>query len=586
MKNTAEPPDQKTKLSIWEQLSFILKPEKSFYLTSIIYGLGVAILTLAIPISVQAVVNTVSFGVLVQPIIYLSIVLLALLIFSGALTTFQNYIIELFHRHFYARTSSDMSVFLLNTRYKSWERYNGVELVNRYFDIMTIQSSATTLFTEGVAVILQAMVGLVLLAFYHPYYLVFDLVLLVLVYLVWVFFGKRALAAAVQESKAKYATASWLEDIARSNLLFKSRQRKEFAARMADENILGYLSKRKTHFRLLISQSILFLLIYAIMSAFILGLGGFLVINNELTLGQLVASELVVTLVLAGVANAGKYLGSFYDLYAAVDKVHYLYKLNPEEENPFSKDEIPGNTLHLKNVRLSTDRTNFHFDFEFEGGKTFFIRSRHYAAELVLLELVQKLIEPHGGSIEIGEFSGPASKARRSRSKEEPEKARVSYEEISPFDIRDQIYVMDAPKLFEGTIRENLTLGDNTLSAVLINEILDLVDLSHTVDSQEEGLDTKLLPSGYPLWSSQLTRLEIARAILSRPKILILKEIFDSVECDRKERILNYIKEQNITLVYFSNDEKECFSFDNYLILENETVRECKSLKGLKEQFV
>lgn len=537
-----------------KKLVQILKPETSFYIISVVYGIGVSVLTLAIPISVQSLVNTVTFGVVLQPLIVLSIVLLSLLIFSGFLYALQKYIVELFQRHFYARTTADVAVKLVNASFDDITRRNGVELVNRYFDIMTVQKSVSKLLIGGVAVILQTLVGLILLAFYHPYFLVFDIVLIFLIWLTWYLFWKKAIKSAIYESKAKYKVANWLEEMARVNFFFKTWAKKRYALKESDKNINNYLDSRKRHFRKVFIQACLLILIYAIMSALILGLGGYLVIRGQLSLGQLVAAELVVTVILAGFAKFGSYLESFYDLFAALDKISELYDIETieyQDHHDFSQDGQLD--LVLDKAVFRTNHYTFNLDYTFEKGKNYAVHCFYASAKFVFLDLVQKVKQPNNGKLNLG---------------------AVTYEQLSVFDIRDKVNLINNPVVIEGSLLDNLTFGLEHVQKSKINEVISLVELDKAVSHFPEGLNTKLLPSGHPLWRSQLIRLEVARAILSGCEIIILSENFDQIERDRKLKILNYIMESDMTVIYFSNDHLDSLHFDKYLSMDREKIVE------------
>lgn len=533
------------------KLKLILLPEKNFYIISIIYGIGVSLLSLAAPISVQSLVNNVSFTVLTQPLVVLSIVLLSLLIFSGVLNALRTYIIELFQQHFYARTASEIVVKFINSKFKQLEMINGVELINRYFDIMTVQKCVATLFTEGIALILQTIVGTVLLAFYHPYFLAFDIILIGLIWLVWVLFRKTALESAVKESKAKYATASWFKELARENLFFKSKIRKAAAINTSDDLIRNYLQYRKIHFSQLFYQILLLLSIYAFMSAIALGLGGYLVMIGELTLGQLVAAELIVTAILGNFAKSGKSLESFYDLYAAVDKISEIYGL-PSEEN-CTKDNyvFKHYDLIFEAAQLNLNNKVFFYDFTFEHGKKYLLRSKFNSTKLVFLDLIRNLITVKKGQIKIG---------------------NLALEEISPLDLRDLIHVVETPAFFEGTIMENLTFGDPNITRGQVIQALEAVGMDSITDVFESGLQTKILPSGYPLWPSQHFCLEIARAILMKPKVLVLTQLFDQVDDRIRDKILKYLFDTDITLLLFSHKQNKELPFNQYILFNPDKV--------------
>lgn len=540
MENISVTYDSKYKSSLKKVLTY-LQPERSFYFASFVYGAGVSVLTLAIPISVQALVNTVNFGTLTQPLLVLSVVLFLLLFLSGILKALQTYVIELFQRRFYTRTTSEIVKNILQANAQSFKRVNGVELTNRYFDIMTVQKKVTTLLMDTIAVILQTFVGLILLGFYHPYFLVFDLILIVSLWAVWKIFGKNAVLSAIEESKKKYKVAGWIQEISRENLFFKSSQRRDEAARVSDNLIVQYIDKRKKHFKYLFGQHIFFLIVYAFMSSLILGLGGYLALQGQLTIGQLVAAELIITVILASIAKSAKYLESFYDLTAAVDKISELYHLE-KEKKPIKKiQNLESYDLKFDEVTFQSGRYQFNFNQLFKQGGKYLLNSHYNSAKYLFIDLLLGTNDSHTGDILIG---------------------NTSIEHIGSLDVRDLIYVLRSPVVYQGTIRENLTIGCPGITDQKIKETLALVDLAHLADVFEDGLDTQMIPSGYPLWPSQLIRLEIVKAILFKPKIFILTEVFSQLELKRRIKILDYLKNSDMTIIVFNSGEYEAYNFE------------------------
>lgn len=532
---------------LFSQVFKVLIPEKSFYFTAIVYGIGISLLTLAIPISVQSLVNTISFGVLTQPLIILSLLLLVLLFMSGFFKTLQIYIVELFQRKLYARVATDVSNKLLGADPNSFKSINGVELTNRYFDIMTLQKSVKVLIMDATAMFLQIIVGLLVLAFYHPYFLVFDFVLVFLIWMVWFLFGKRAIITAIKESTAKYEVAQWLEEIARENFFFKTAMRKHYAAIKTDNKIINYIETRKKHFRHLFSQHIFLMIIYAVMSALILGLGGFLVTSGQLTIGQLVASELIITLILASLAKSGKYLESFYDLIAGVNKVAKLIELTPEELNTSISPDIKNGDLVFSKVCFQSSLYQFNFDIEFKHGKNYLVAHKYLSSKNIFLDLLRGVQKARTGKISL---------------------AGQDYSSHNQLEIRDNIYIVEEPVIFAGSIWENLISCTGNVETQKVMEVLEIVDLSKIVDIFPEGMNTNLMTNGYPLWRSQQIRLEIARAIIMRPKVLVLTEVIDQLDDERRMHILKYLSHMNTTLIVFSNKD---LGLENYesVALEN-----------------
>lgn len=532
---------------IFSKARHILRPELSFYVIAIIYGAAASVLSLAIPVSVQSLVNSVTFSGLLQPLFVLSFVLLILLIAYGALSGLQVYIIEMFQRRFYARMGSEITLTLLNANSKGLERRNGVELVNRYFDVMTVQKNMTILLTGASAIILQTLAGMFLLAFYHPYFLVFDALLVFLLFMVWILFGRKALEAAVGESKAKYKMARWFEEVAGANLFFKTRSRYGKTAEEADARIKGWLGNRSAHFRALFWQIAGLLAVYAVMSAAVLGLGGFLVIKGQLALGQLVAAELVATIILGGLARSGKYLEAFYDLCAAAEKISEFYKVPVDLERQTLREPSAPYDLVFSCAFARQGSGSFYFNQTFKQGKNYLINCKRHSAKAAFLELVRGVSRAKKGLVEFG---------------------GEDVNNISQLDLLEHIYCVERPVVVESSVYENLVYGNEGASASEIAEVLELVGLERLEDDLPDGLKTKLLASGYPLWSVELVKLEIARALLARPRVYIFTEVFDQLSGSVRESIIRRLRASDAAFILFSDKLDASDGFDELLTMD------------------
>ncbi len=294
----------------------LLKPESSDIWLVLIFAFVVATLMLATPMAVEALVNTVAFGRFLQPIFILALLLLTFLGFQGAIRALQTYVVEIIQRRLFARVAGDIAYRLPRTEQEAADGKYLPEVVNRFFDVITVQKVAAQLFLDGLGLVLGTFIGMAVLGFYHPWLLGFDLLLLGSIAIIIFVLGRGAIRSAVQESKHKYYMASWLEDIARCNTAFRNHGGSEFALERADRLIHNYLAARKKHFRIVLRQVIFALGLQAVASTVLLGLGGWLVVAGELTLGQLVAAELIVTVIVGSFAKFGKHMESFYDLCA------------------------------------------------------------------------------------------------------------------------------------------------------------------------------------------------------------------------------------------------------------------------------
>ncbi|MFM2096798.1 MAG: hypothetical protein RIS70_3922, partial [Planctomycetota bacterium] len=316
--------------SLVKRLGQLLRPEASDIWVLVIFSAVVGVLSLATPVAVESLVNTVAFGRFIQPLFVICLILLVFLGFEGVLRMMQAYLAELIQQRLFVRVVADLAYRLPRVRQSAYDEHHGPEMMNRFFDVMTIQKSAALLVLDGIALVLQVSIGLVLLAFYHPLLLTLDLFLVAALGFMVVFLGHGAVATSIAESKAKYSVASWLEELARVPTLFRNADGPRRALIRADQLALGYVDARRRHFRVLLRQIAFALGLQAVSGSLLLGLGGWLVMQGQLTLGQLVAAELVLAVIVGSLTKLGKQLESFYDLLTAVDKVGHLFDLPME----------------------------------------------------------------------------------------------------------------------------------------------------------------------------------------------------------------------------------------------------------------
>jgi multidrug resistance efflux pump len=327
---------------------FILGPEKSYYKLAMVYGVAISLLTLAVPFSVQMLVTTLGNTAMVRPVIILAITLFCVLLMYGILVALQHYVMELFKRRFYARITSE--IILRNIYAAPGDAVDRAALADRYFEIMTVQHKLPLLITGGFAFCLQMLVGLLLVSSYHPALLVFNIILVFSIYGLWRWFSPSAIRKILALSKEKYAVAGWIEQLSARKATANSETLiAEDAENIvkSDGAIYRYLNARREYFIPAFRQIIGFLFLYALASASLLGIGGTLVVSGQLTLGQLVAAELVLSGIFVGISKAGDYLSYYYDVCAAVEKLSQFFRIpvkNVAEEN-----------LHL----ASFDRTSF-----------------------------------------------------------------------------------------------------------------------------------------------------------------------------------------------------------------------------------
>jgi putative ABC transport system ATP-binding protein len=420
-------------------------------------------------------------------------------------------------------------------------------LFNRYFDVVYVQTAIPILMIGGFTTLLQIAVGFVLVSLYHPYFLGFTLVMIALIWAVWLIWGARALRTGVDVSHAKHATAAWLETIGQSNGFFKSQRRIDYALDRTDDFTRGYIEDRKRHFRHTFAQTIAFLLMYAAASAALLGLGGWLVIQNELTLGQLVAAELVLSAAFIGVSQLGSYLGYFYDLFAAIEEISQFYDV--EQEQPKGADPFngPDHTIIMKGVKGRARAEEVQFDLEIPSGAIIMAAASHYGVQRLFTNLLKMHVLPQGGIAMLG---------------------GIDLKAIEAHHLRKNVHVLDRPSIVEMTIREYLALSCPDTAPQRMLGALETVGLAGTIAILEKGLDTPLASTGYPLSPVELQQLKLANALLEQPRILVLSRLFDLLDPEPIERAVAELRAQAYSTVICFSNRRIDLGFDRFLYLE------------------
>ncbi len=487
-----------------------LSVERTLLWIAIIYSIAIGLLSLVVPVAVQSLVNTVAFGNLLQPLVVLTLVVLAGLGFSGILQGLRTFVVELLQRRIFVRISSDVVGKLLRAKIDAFDGHHGPELVNRFLEVVTVQKSGAILLIDGLSIFMQSSIGMILLAVYHPWLLAFDVILFLAILVVLFPMGRGAIATSILESKAKYELVAWLEEIARWPASFKPANGFAFATHRTDELIKKYLSYRIKHFRILMRQVLGSLGLHALASATLLGAGGWLVIQRQLTLGQLVAAELVVTLVVSGFSKFGKQLETFYDLCAAADKLSYLTELPMEETG---KEKLPakreGLQVLFRDVRFSYQDGSpvlLNGSCQLHSGSRAALTGH---GKTTFLDLIYALRTPAGGEIEIDS---------------------LDIRDIQLESLRAQIGLVRRSEIFHGTIADNLKVANPAAGAVEMRAALEQAGLLDEIRDLPDGLDTVLVTGGLPLSHSQALRLMIAREVLKHPRLLLLDECLDEIE--------------------------------------------------------
>lgn len=504
-------------------LTEIVGPDKAYLRLAAIYGVAISLLSLATPISVQLLINSVAHTALPAPLWTLSGVLFGLLLLVAVLSAFRVHLMALFERRVFARVVAEITIRAVHARDPFFGDAGRADLFNRYFDLTVVQKAVPSLLIGGFTILLQSAVGLAVTSFYHPFFLAFNVILLLALLLVWLVWSRGSFTAAVALSHAKHDTARWLESVGGSNGFYKSSRHLDFAMDRSEAATATYVDRHRRYFRYSFAQTLACLFLYALASAALLALGGNLILAGELSVGQLVAAELILSGVFYGVSQLGWYLDNFYDLVASCEELSLLFAI-PQEGVSQARAEGPQDgSVRLRDVNIDGVR----LDFSLASGERI-VAVPAPGVDRLLAPVLKRHLTPEQGLVTVGGSDLGA---------------------LDMYLLRSEIIVLDRPTIVEVTIREYLTLAAPEASATAMLDTLDVVGLGDRITTLPAGLDTSLASSGWPLTVGEVMELKLANALLARPKVLVLSPLFDVMPPNRLARALARLKPAGTTVL-------------------------------------
>jgi len=505
----------------------VLRPEAQEVAAITSFTVVTALLYLALPLAVSAFVTNVAFGnqsaPFIQALLFIGIALAGALVLSALIRGLQLYTGEVVKRRLYVRLVADLTERLPRVDISALQGVNATELVNRFLDIVTVQRATERILLTGIPVVLGVVIGTVVLGLYHPTLAVFSIALttgLAVAYLS----GRGAIDAAIGESKLKYETVGWLEELARVPILFKGAGGQAFARLRSEQIALRYLVARKRYFSVYLRQVGVLLLLEIVATAALLLVGGWLVLRQQLTLGQLVASELIVASITYSMSRLASLLDAFYGGLAAIDKIGHLTDLRTERTGG---DVIPGTAagmrVECRDVGFSYATgarvlNGFHLDVE--PGECVALWGMSGRGASTALQVLFGMYAPQEGYV------------------------RLDGLDIRGWDLarlRAKVALLRAGELVSGSIVENLRLGREDIDAGVLTSALERVGLLEDVLAMPQGMGTQMLPGGLPLSSRQRQRLLIARALVHRPALLLVDDLLDGMDPETLQDVIGIL---------------------------------------------
>ena len=548
-----------------------------FYI--LFYAVIIGFVSLILPLGIQTTVELVSGGVVFSSVyVMIGLVIVGVLL-TGALQIIQISLVEFLQRRIFSKAAFEFAYRLPRIRMEAILKNYAPELVNRFFDVMTIQKGLSKLLIDLSTAAIQILFGLLLISLYHPFFVFFGLILLASLVTIFYITGPRGLHSSIQESKYKYKVAQWLEELARALPSFKMAGNTDLPIRKTDYNVNNYLKNRKIHFNTLVTQFSFIVVFKALITGGLLIMGTLLVIDRKITLGQFVASEIVIILILNSVEKIIMYMDVVYDLLTAVDKVSHVTDIEIEKTGgmDFGATDPKGFSIRTKELSYRYAGSDKYalkeIDLQVAPGQIVCISGSGDSGKTTLTNILTGFYTDFEGVATINQYS---------------------LRDLDLTHLRDQVAKnISQEDLFDGTLLENLTVGKSTTSFANVLSALDRVGLSDDINRLPKGLETPLISGGKGFANTMVQKLILARCLSKKPKLIVLNDFFTALtKADKMELLSCLIREDRTwTLVVISNDPLIMSACENIVIMEkgrikNEGTFESLLKKGELQDFI
>lgn len=531
------------KITTTQRFWRLLKPDEKEIRHVYLYGMFNGFVGLSLPIGIQAIINLIQGGQISTSWIILVIFVVCGVALTGLLQILQLRITENLQQRIFTRAAFEFAYRLPKMKLEVLYKHHAPELMNRFFDIIAVQKGLSKLLIEFFTAALSVIFGLLLLSFYHSFFILFSVVLVFLIIVLIRYTAGKGMNSSLKESKYKYKVAHWLEELARTATTFKLAGKTELPLEKTDVEVTEYLKAREVHFKVLVQQYSLLVLFKVCVATGLLAIGGILVMEQHMNIGQFVAAEIIILLVMSSVEKLVLSLETIYDVLTALEKIGQVTDMDLEtlEGIDLTEHQKPdGMELILENVSFSypenIKRNLTKVSLNVESGETVVVTGPSGSGKSTLLQIIAGMYEVQEGSISYNGLPKGNLELSALRSS------------IGDFLTNEQI--------FEGTLLENITMGRPEATFENVKWAVDKMQLTNFVRNQPKGYNTEIEPQGKRFSKTEVLKILLARSIADRPKLVLMEDAFESFPKIEQDRIVDFLTDHqnNWTLVISSDD--------------------------------
>lgn len=541
----------------------VIKLEKNEISSVYFYAILNGLIQLSLPLGIQSIISFVLGGAITTSLVVLICLVVLGVFLSGMLQVNQMRLIEKVEQKIFVRYSFEFAERIPKLNLQAVDGYYLPELINRFFDTVSLQKGISKLLLDIPTATIQIVFGLVLLSFYHPVFILFGLLLVLIVYVVLKVTSAKGMESSLQESDYKYAVAGWLQEMARVVKSFKFAKHTSLNIQKTDRLVTGYLHHRTTHFKILLWQYWSLIGFKVLITAAMLIVGSVLLVSQQLNIGQFIAAEIIILMVITSVEKLIVSLDKVYDVLTSVEKLGKVTDKPTEEEGTANlKNEQEGLSVEMNRVNFNyqdKDHTNQNtlsdISLTIEKNEKVCIMGRGGAGKSTLLRLLTGSYKNFSGTLLINNI--PVTNYRLQS-------------------LREQTGILfNQQDIFEGTLLENITMGWPDISGQHILEVAEKIGLKKHFSGLPQGFNTPLDPAGKKMPQKIIQKILLLRALINNPRLVLLEEPFNGIEEEIQHQIIDYLLHQtpHQTLLVISNDQAFAAQCDKVIFMQDGAIK-------------
>lgn len=541
---------------IFAHLGMLLKLERSILGIIATYAVAIGFFLLCVPIAVQELVSTFSFSMEPRMIFTLALFVASSLTGVAAFRVLQARAVETLQQRIYTRVAIAFTRLLPQLRDDTF----ATPQAHRFMEADLLTRALVAMVADLFNVAVVGTIGMTMLILFHPYFVLYILVLILGFVGLLTLFGRGGFIITLEMSRLHYEIFGWIQNIAHNLPHLRAAGESPYLLERTDTLTRLYARIRQRRSDTLTGRQYKAAALWQVAGhSGLLITAGLLVTDGQLTVGQFAAAEVLVGNLLLNMDTLARRMVAMFFTFVSCREMAAVFSLPTEDDG--AKEDVPATQFGSSGIRLTCRNLSYsgqdglpifrNVSLEVAPGEKVGVVCGTNKTKTALAKVLAGLYPPSAGFVRYNDMN----------------LAEVRRDSIS----RVRGLILDShPTLLDGTLEANITLGRPAIEYQDLQWALRFVELDHDIDSMPQGLNTLVSSGGTHLSMSQILRLLVARAIVTRPQLLIFDGTLHNMLPATRELLLRRLcaKDELWSVIFVSNDPAFSAHVDRQITIE------------------